>query len=409
MVRIQDLRRRAERGPAAYELACRLNRGEGVAPDHDQAERWLTIAIERGNRHALLARFEEFLESDLVRAVEFGERIVAQGPSNAARDAALQLVFGLVHDFDPDKSRLKRGPDPRRGVAWLRRLARQDDVRAIQYLANILDRPRPFRRNAHEAFDWAQRGAELGDPHTLVELGANAHNGEFGRRNYRRAIECYRLAARHGSAHAVLNLGRSFMAGHGVPKDSERGVQYFRDALRRGERDAELALAKALWKGEGARRDRKRAWRLATRCARRGLEEAAVWRGAVLTEEERDPRAQRRGVRILEHLVERGSSMAMNDLAAHLHEFDPREGHLPRAIGLYIRAVYLGNEVAMENLARCYLSGHPGVLARMPSAARALLKRSSLLGNSDARNALRHLSRSPRSLGCGEPTGSERD
>ena len=186
------------------------------------------------------------------------------------------------------------------------------------------------------------------------------------------------------------------MRGHGVERDERRGVRCFRMALRLGERDAGLALAEALWAGEGGRRDRAEAWRLATRCARRGLEEAAVWRGAVLTEESRDARAQRRGMRILERLVARGSSMAMNDLAGHLHELEPREVNLPRAIGLYNRAVALGNEVAMENLARCFLSGHEGVHPQVPSAAKSLLKRASLLGNSDARNMLKRLERSER-------------
>lgn len=387
------LLRRAENGsgPAAYEVAWRMNNGQGVPRDAQRADQWLEIAVERGAPYALRTRFEELIVSEPARAIPYGKRMVAQGPSNLARDFALQLVYGPTHDFDLDKARTKRGPDPRRGVAWLRELARQDDLHAIKYLAIILDRPAPLRRKTNEALEWAKLAAKLGDTTPLVNLGAAAHNGENGRRDYRRSVFCYRLAIRHADAAAWLNLGRSYMRGHGVERDERRGVRCFRMALRMGERDAELALAEALWAGEGVRRDRAEAWRLATRCARRGLEAAQVWRGAVLTEESGDTRAQRRGVRILERLVARGSSMAMNDLGCYLHELEPRAVNLPRAIELYNRSVALGNDGAMENLAHCFLSGHEGIHPRVPSAAKSLLQQASLLGNSDARTLLRRM------------------
>ncbi len=391
----KTLLRSAERGSgsAAYELACRLNRGEGIASDHDQAERWLKIAEERGDRHALREFFERNLESDLPRAVQYGKRLVAMGPHNLARDVALQLVYGPTQDFDLDKLRTRRGPDPRRGVAWLRELARQDDLHAIRYLAIILDRPAPVRRRANEAYKWAKHAAHLGDSAPLVNLGAAAHNGENGRRDYTRSVACYRLAIRHSDATALLNLGRGYMAGHGVPRNPNKGVALIRKAIQLGEPAAGLALAKILWEGEGLPKDREQAWSLASARMRKGDHAAGAWCGCVLTEQKDDPRAQQRGVKILERFVERGSAAAMNDLAAYFHELEPKHDYMPRTIQLYSRAISLGCTEAMENFARCLLDGHEGFLPRNPSAAIYLLKRASALGDGDARKLLREVLR----------------
>jgi uncharacterized protein len=396
MADIQQLQRRAERGSAsaAYALACELIRNAGDSTgDIGAAERWLKIAGERGDRHALREFFERNLENDLPRAVRYGKRLVAMGPHNLARDVALQLVYGPTQDFDLDKLRTRRGPDPRRGVAWLRELARQDDLHAIRYLAIILDRSAPVRRKANEAFEWAKRAAQLGDTTPLVNLGAAAHNGENGRRNYKRSVACYRLAIRHRDATALLNLGRSYMAGHGVPRNPTKGVALIRKAIRLGEPAAELALAKILWDGEGVRQDREQAWSLASGRMRKGDLEAGAWCGCVLTEQEDDPLAQRRGVKLLERFVKRGSDAAMNDLAAYFHGLEPKHEYMPRTIQLYSRAISLGSTEAMENFARCLLDGHEGFLPRNPSAAIYLLKRASALGDGDARKLLREVLR----------------
>jgi TPR repeat protein len=374
---------------AAYVLACNLNRGEaGFARSRGRAERWLRISAERGYSGALLVLFERCLVRDLPRALRYGARCIAAGPSNPARDVALQLVYGPKHEFDPVKARMLRGPDPRRGVAWLRNLAELGDVRAMEYLVQVGSGYGPLPRDLRQAEFWAKRALAGGKAEVLGSLAVDLFNGRFGRRDRSRAARLYRLAAAAGDEHAWHNLGLCYKLGDGVRKDERRYVECMREAARLGHPDAGRQLAMAYWDGLGVPRDRKRAAALARKRMRAGDLDTGAWYGCVLTEVESDPRAQRRGVEILKEFARRGSDAAANDLAVYYHDLKPRSRYLPQALGYYRRAIELGSATAMENYARCILDGHEGLLPRNRRAAISLLRRASRLGNEDAQKLL---------------------
>jgi TPR repeat protein len=155
----------------------------------------------------------------------------------------------------------------------------------------------------------------------------------------------------------------------------------------------------AYWDGLGVRRDRKRAVRLAKSLVRAGDLEAGAWHGCVLTEIEDDPRAQERGVQILKKYARLGSDAAANDLAAYLHEREPRGRYASQALHYYRRAIELGSTTAMENYARCLLDGHKGLLRKNRRAAIALLRRASERGDDDARKLLGEVERYYRRTG----------
>ena len=395
MAGIRQLQCRAEGGDpeAAYVFACTLNRGLGVKASRSRGERWLRIAAERGYHGALQELFERYRDRELSRALEYGERCIRAGDSHSAIDVALQLIYGRDHGFHLDVPRAWSGRAPKIGLRWLEQLARQGDVDAMANLCETYSSFSPIARDRRKAVFWARRALRAGDTEAMQNLGVRFKNGRGLRKDPRAAVRCYRLASRQGDAIAWHNLGLSFKYGEGVRKDERRYLACMRKSAHLGYPSAKRQIAMAYWDGLGVRRDCNRAVRLAKRLIRAGDLEAGAWHGCVLTEIEDDPRAQERGVEILKKYARLGSDAAANDLAAYLHEREPRGRYAAEALVYYRRAIELGSTTAMENYARCLLGGHMGVLRRNRRAAIALLRRASELGDDDARELLRQVLR----------------
>ena len=395
MGRIQALRRRAEGGDpeAAYVLACTLNRGLGVPRSGSGGERWLKIAAERGYPGALQELFERYRDRDLPRALGYGERCVRAGDSHSANDVALQLIYGRHHLFHVDLPRAWNGRAPKIGMRWLEQLARRGDVDAMAHLCVSYSSFAPIRRDRRKAESWARRALRAGETEAILNLGVRFKYGSGVRKDERAAVRCYRLASERGDCIAWHNLGLSFRYGRGVREDPARYLACMRQSARLGYPSAKRQIAMAYWDGLGVTRDRKRAAAIAKKLAREGDLDAGAWYGCVLTEIEDDPGAQQRGVRILEKYARLGSDAAANDLAAYLHELEPRGRHAEKALGYFRRAIELGSTTAMENYARCLLDGHKGLLRKNRRAAITLLRRASELGDHDARTLLREVVR----------------
>jgi hypothetical protein len=395
MAGIRQLQRRADGGDpeAAYLLACTLNRGLGVKRSRSRGERWLRTAAERGYPGALQELFERYRDRDLSLALEYGERCIRAGDSHAAIDVALQLIYGRDHGFHIDVPRTWSGRAPRIGLHWLERLASGGDVDAMANLCETYSSFSPIRRDRRKAIYWARRALRAGDAEAMLNLGVRFMYGSGVRKDVRIAVRCYRLAAERGQAHAWHNLGLCYKFGDGVRKDEPRYVECMREAERLGHPGARRQIAMAYWDGLGVPRDRMRAAAIAGSRAREGDLDSGAWYGCALTEIEDDPRAQERGVEILKEYARLGSDAAANDLAAYLHEREPRGRYAAQALRYYRRAIELGSTTAMENYARCLLDGHKGLLRKNRRAAIALLRRASELGDDDARELLRQVLR----------------
>jgi TPR repeat protein len=401
MAGIRQLQSRAESGDpeAAYVLACTLNRGLGVKPSRSRGERWLRVAAERGYHGALCVLFERYRDRDLPRALEYGERCIHSGDSHTAIDVALQLIYGRDHGFDLTVPLAWSGRDPKIGLRWLEDLARKGSVDAMANLCETYSSFSPIRRDRRKAEYWARRALRAGDTEPMLNLGVRFKYGSGIRKDVRGAVRCYRLASRHGDAIAWHNLGLSFKYGEGARQDHARYLACMRKSALLGYPSAKRQIAMAYWDGLGVRRDRKRAVRLAAQLMRAGDLDSGAWYGCVLTEIDGDRRAQERGVEILKKYARLGSDAAANDLAAYLHEREPRSRWLPQALRYYKRAIELGSTTAMENFARCHLDGHKGLLRKNRRAAIALLRRASEIGDDDARRLLGEVERFYRKAG----------
>lgn len=156
------------------------------------------------------------------------ERAADQGHSDAMASLGVRLVFGMG----------ERAPDPARGLALLRRAAREDENELGRYrhateLAELLagngfyrhltypsDHPVP---DTDEALLWYRYAGEqataLGDPERLAALGDSLSDEAGGYQNYREAMRWYRESALRGYVPAQILVGDWYATGRGVPKD----------------------------------------------------------------------------------------------------------------------------------------------------------------------------------------------
>lgn len=156
------------------------------------------------------------------------ERAADQGHSDAMASLGVHLVFGMG----------ERAPDPARGLALLRRAAREDESEWGRYshateLAEILAGNGFYRhfpyppdhpvRDTDEALLWYRYAGEqataLGDAERLADLGGSLSDEAGGYQNYREAMRWYRESALRGYVPAQILVGDWYAIGRGVPKD----------------------------------------------------------------------------------------------------------------------------------------------------------------------------------------------
>jgi uncharacterized protein len=315
----------------------------------EKAEQWALKALERGEYLPLVK-----VALDWIYGKEGWDRSLLQAPTT-------------------------RGRDPRRGLRLLTWAARRGVVGAISYLACFHQDGGSFGSNEQRALLWTRRGAALGDPDCITNLGVRYFYGNGVRRDRGRATALYRRAAALDEPSAAYNLGLQYQHGDGVRKNARLAVHWMRRATELGTSSGWLRLADYYFEGSGVpldksrglaclRRAQRTTWRADREIARRKL-----WGEGLRLD-------VKGGLAILRARIRAGDTEAMERLGDWYH--DVKEDY-PRAVVLYRRAARLGSSDGMTSLHDC-LSGDHARVSKNDRAALRWLRRALALENDGA-------------------------
>ncbi|MGI6216111.1 MAG: tetratricopeptide repeat protein [Coriobacteriales bacterium] len=104
------------------------------------------------------------------------------------------------------------------------------DIGALYYTGRLSDDGNP---DYESAFEWYQKGAELDNVQSLINLGYCYEYGRVGERNPDKAFKCYLLASCIGDLpEALYKFGDCFSRGNGVEKNKDAAFGLYFKAYR---------------------------------------------------------------------------------------------------------------------------------------------------------------------------------
>jgi len=168
---------------AQYELGIMYLKGQGVAPDRDQALLWLQKSADAGNQQA---------RGKLDRARKEQEKFDKLSKQAWSGDIDAQYQVGMMY--------LKG-----RGV----------------------------RRSGAQAENWLVKAAEQGDARAITRLGIVKYKGEVGPADYPQALDLFNRVS-SSSALAQYYLGEMYANGAGVAQDYGVAIGWYRQAAEGG-------------------------------------------------------------------------------------------------------------------------------------------------------------------------------
>lgn len=168
---------------AQYELGIMYLKGQGVAPDRDQALLWLQKAADAGNQQA---------------------------------SGKLDRIRKEQEKFDQLSKK-----------AW------SGDIDAQYEIGMMYLKGRGVRRSGAQAENWLVKAAEQGDARAITRLGIVKYKGEVGPVDYPQALELFNRVS-SSSALAQYYLGEMYANGAGVAQDYGVAIGWYRQAADGG-------------------------------------------------------------------------------------------------------------------------------------------------------------------------------
>ncbi len=215
---------------AHYLIGIAYAKGEGVAQDFDEADRWFARYVEmrKGKPYLARARFENTEES------------VASYYDNAD--------FGL----------LAQVVNTERALIWYERSAAAGSARALRRLGHLHRLGRGVPKDAAKALAYYRRAAEAGDAYSFSLMGALYLSDELGAPDPARAREALVEGIENGDAFSAEELGRMHLDGMGGEKNPQLARGWWIVAAKSGNMGGALNLARLYLRREIAARD----WRV---------------------------------------------------------------------------------------------------------------------------------------------------
>jgi TPR repeat protein len=292
-------RRGAEAGDleCAYCVALSFARGRGVEQDLLASERLYLANAERGHGKSMINLAVSYLKGTtgpkrpaqampwLLRAAALEDPAVAA----KARDILAQITVSTGPD-DPaemfeEGRRLFRGEgvpqDVDQGVKWISRSGSLGHVDAIAYLAMILSTgAEGVKQEPERAAKLRALAAEKGHVDAMFNVAWGL--AEAGRSE--EAAVYYRRGAEKGDPRSMLRLGIQCQKGEGAPTDLSKAADWFRLSAEAGNAEAAIRLADCYLEGSGVEIDRDQAKLLLQRAAKSRDPESRALAGRKLTE-----------------------------------------------------------------------------------------------------------------------------
>lgn len=226
-----------------YKIGLQHYEGDGVKKDDTFAEKWFTLAAEKG--YALAQNIMGNISRDNSNneaTQKWWTKSAAQG--NKEAKAAL---YALLENADADE---------------------QYNIGRKYYDGSGMN------KDYESAVKWFCRAADKGSVKAQSALGECYYNGLGTAQNYEAAAKYYTLAAVSGYAEAQTALGECYASGMGVPKDSGKAIQWWMKAAGQGDAQAQAALGYCYYGGYGVAQSYKKAFEWFLKAAAQGLAEA---------------------------------------------------------------------------------------------------------------------------------------
>ena len=140
-------------------------------------------------------------------------------------------------------------------LRWYKELALEGDPEISNRLGNYYYHGKITQQDYAEALKWYLLAAEGGDDkamHSAADILAYSMGGVP--RDDARAIELYRQAAELGNIHSMNNLGVMYLNGRGVNKDAQQAVYWITKAAEGGNDQAMYNLGQMYEKGVGVKK-----------------------------------------------------------------------------------------------------------------------------------------------------------
>ena len=285
------LRKAAEQGFAKaqmkYASALCDSEDEGVVAEGVQ---WCTKAATQGYLEAqqwlgIMYSLGLFVEKDDNKSFEWYHNAAKQGDSISQNAVGLCYLNGCGVMCNPKKA-----------AEWFHKAAKQGDMNAQNNLAEMYENGTgvdadvklslEWRMKAAEqghgaalfalafsywlgtdgvdqnngrAFEYASKGASIGDLDSQWLLGNLYLNGEGVQEDQRKSFEWFLKSAEQGYAASENMVGMAYSNGRGVQTDLQKAFEWFKKAAEHGDAAAQGNLAVALQEGQGCRRNKKEA------------------------------------------------------------------------------------------------------------------------------------------------------
>ena len=265
---------------AMFQLAYRLDRGQGVVRDSAQAFEWYSKCAARDDPRAmvnmgLILIAGRGVERDKGKATQWYARAAKLGNSAGMCNyaASLELGRGVIKD-------------PALAVEWYRKAAEAGNAKAMARLAILLQYGQGVEANEEEALLWYRRAVEkTGEASAMFGLARFLSDGQGIHEDEVLALEWYLKAAAKGHRNSMFELARLHWYGRrGVPQDRIKGAEWYRRAAEKGHLPSMLGIGYALSKGEGVPLDAVKGAEWVRRAADQGHVRAMVRLGTMTLE-----------------------------------------------------------------------------------------------------------------------------
>ncbi|WAW09869.1 sel1 repeat family protein [Oxalobacter vibrioformis] len=94
-----------------------------------------------------------------------------------------------------------------------------------------------------KAANWAQKGADNGDPRAQLILAYLYENGLGVKEDAQKAFALYTKSANKGETFSMYSLGVMYEEGRGVEKNREKAIEWYQKAASRDSTPAQKKMA----------------------------------------------------------------------------------------------------------------------------------------------------------------------
>jgi TPR repeat protein len=200
----------------------------------------------------LSAEDQQFWNS-IVKRIESSFTTVSDYELKLAEAGSATAQYAVAHECLDGTDGCKK--DITKARTWLERSAAQDDLDAVEDLANLLRDGFGGLQDDNRACALYLRAIRLGRNTARAELAWMLENGRGGPKDLDRARELYREAAEGGFAWASWALGREYRDAVGVRQDYVKAMECFQDGAKFSDTNSMNAIAWLYSEGKGVARD----------------------------------------------------------------------------------------------------------------------------------------------------------